>query len=147
MRISRSAILITVAILPIFAYGTCFRSWCLYRHSKIRAAGGLVQICSGNEGETRPATFDDPAAGSYSVFLGHGNVNDANIAMLDCYHTFFILDLSNTNVTQAGLDSLPNLRAYVLRLRGVRLGDTDGRFLKDPMNVLMLAHSTSLRRG
>ena len=90
------------------------------------------KISSGNEGETRPATFDNPAAGSYSVFLGHGNVNDANIAMLDCYHTFFILDLSNTNVTQAGLDSLPNLRAYVLRLRGVRLGDTDGRFPEGP---------------
>lgn len=133
MRCNRSFLVISVVVLPILVYQVGLLGWCYSRHARIRAAGG--SLVKPGEGEV---LFGDPRVGSVSVFLGTGSIDDANIRMLDCYHAFFILDLSNTKVTSAGLESLPNLRVSVLRLRNVRLGDTAGHFLEDPANPLML---------
>ena len=107
MRINRSAVVIGIALLP---FVIC-RAWWFCRHSAVRLAGGSVRVRWAAESGSRPAIFDNPGAGGFYVFLNAANVNDANIAMLDCYYGFIVLDLSNTNVTSAGLDSLPNLRS------------------------------------
>ena len=130
MRLNRPLLLISVVLLPIVAYEACFRSWCLYRHWRVRAAGGAVRVHWGLEAGSRPAIFDNPATAGCYVFLNGANVDDRNLAVVDCYDCLNLLDLSNTKISSSGLASLPNMRVFKLRLQRDCLGDATSIFSK-----------------
>jgi hypothetical protein len=123
-------VLIAVVVLPLVVYEAAFRSWCIYRHSLLWAAGGAFYVRRGVEGDRRLAVLDDPATPGW-IFLGGADVDGGNIAILDCYRGLRVLDLSGTKVTPSALESLHGVSVDTLRLRGVRLGDTAGGFLEN----------------
>ena len=131
MRVNRSLLLICLILVPFLGYEACFRSWCLYRHWRVRAAGGSVRVRWGVESGSRPAIFDEPATAGCWIWLDGTAVNDANISMLGCYDDLLVLDLSQTKVTLRGIASLPNMHVHRLVLRGDSLGDAGEHFLEN----------------
>ena len=113
MKLSRLFVVVGAIAILLAVSAVCFRPCRFFcQHMRIRTAGGSVDVRSSVPNGRRAAIFDNPATSGCWVHLNGADVDDGNVAMLDCYDGLHLLDLSNTKVTVAGLKSLPSMRMY-----------------------------------
>ena len=130
-RIARAAMAPVVVALAVWV---CWNSphWCrsLWRHTRLRMAGGTVLVRYGVEGHMRPAFFDDPAE-VRAIWLNSPAFDDQNISLLKGYKRLWRLDLSQTKITSAAIKELDCRNLSWLQLRGTNVDSEGIRWLAE----------------
>ena len=125
----------TLAALVAVAVGwACWNAphwcWCVWCHTRIRAAGGTVWVASGVEGHGRPAIVDDPADVRY-LSLNSGAFGDGQVSLLRAYTRLIRLSLSGTKIRSAAIKCINSPSLFVFEARGTGVDDDGVRLLAE----------------
>lgn len=131
-RIARAIILVAIglACLSLTHWGRSF-----WRHTKIRMAGGSLLVPCGVEGDMRPAFFDDPGK-VRAIWLNGSAFDDHDMYMLGGYTALKRLNLSQTQVSSAGIRELDCPVLTWLQLRATNVDDEGIKLLAEKFRYL-----------